>query len=197
MARDKATARAQLLATRRAVSPIVRARAGQRITQHLLTAPEMADAKVVAGYVGRGTEPPTLPLLTEMRHRGVRVVLPVLLADNDLDWAEFTDESELVSAGRGLLEPAGPRLGVAAPGSFDAMLVPGVAVGRDGLRLGRGGGSYDRVLARIAPAENAGRPSPWICVVLFDHEILDGVPADAHDRSVAAAATPSGITRFR
>ena len=46
-------------------------------------------------------------------------------------------------------EPAGPRLGRAAVAEAQLVVVPALAVDRRGLRLGRGGGSYDRALARV------------------------------------------------
>jgi 5-formyltetrahydrofolate cyclo-ligase len=67
--------------------------------------------------------------------------------------------------------------------------VPGLAVGRDGVRLGRGGGSYDRALGRVPVGT-------FTCVVLNDSEVLDAVPADAHDRPVRAAATEERLLRF-
>jgi 5-formyltetrahydrofolate cyclo-ligase len=57
------------------------------------------------------------------------------------------------------------------------------------LRLGRGGGSYDRVLARAS--------APFSVALLHDGEVLDTVPAEAHDRRVRAALTPTGgLTTF-
>ena len=70
------------------------------------------------------------------------------------------------------------------------VLVPAVAVDRTGLRLGRGGGSYDRALARVGPAILTVAP-------LYDSEVLPTVPAEPHDQRVRAAATPSdGLLRF-
>jgi 5-formyltetrahydrofolate cyclo-ligase len=69
-----------------------------------------------------------------------------------------------------------------------AVVVPGLAADRRGMRLGRGGGSYDRVLARTGSA--------FTVVLLHDGEVVDIVPADPHDRPVAAAATPGGLIRF-
>lgn len=175
------------------MSPQDRTAADAALEQHLLGALELSTAQVVAGYAGVGTEPHTLPLLTALRERGTRVLLPVLLPDNDVDWVEFTGEATLVPARRGLLEPRGTQLGTEAVRQADAVLCPGLAVGADGLRLGRGGGSYDRVLARL---HGAGGNGAWTCVLLFDNELLDAVPSDAHDQRVDAAATPSGITRF-
>ncbi len=78
-------------------------------------------------------------------------------------------------------------LGVDAVRSVDALLVPALAVDAAGSRLGRGGGSYDRALARVP----AGTP---VAALLFDDEVLalDAVPRDAWDRPVTAVVTPSG-----
>lgn len=147
----------------------------------------------VAAYVSIRGEPSTRALLDLLRAEGVRVLLPVLLADNDLDWALYEGADELVRAGRGLLEPDGQRLGPEAVTEADVVLLPGLAVDRGGLRLGRGGGSYDRVLARLARA--GARAS--LVVLLYDAEVLAEVPAEPHDRHVHAAVTPSGVHRFR
>ncbi|MGV4923241.1 5-formyltetrahydrofolate cyclo-ligase [Streptomyces sp. HJ7] len=150
-------------------------------------------APTVAAYVSIGGEPDTRALIDTLRAAGVRVLLPVLLPDNDLDWAVYEGPEHLVAAGWGLREPDGPRLTPEAVAQADVVLLPGLAVDRTGLRLGRGGGSYDRVLARL---ERSARPTSLV-VLLYDHEVLEQVPAEPHDRRVHAAVTPSGVHRFR
>ncbi|KOG50221.1 5-formyltetrahydrofolate cyclo-ligase [Streptomyces decoyicus] len=154
--------------------------------------PRPGTPPVVAAYVSIGGEPSTRALLDRLRAAGVRVLLPVLLADNDLDWALYEGAERLVRAGRGLLEPDGPRLGPEAVTQADVVLLPGLAVDHGGLRLGRGGGSYDRVLARL---ERAGARTSLV-VLLYDAEVLAEVPAEVHDRHVHAAVTPSAVHRF-
>lgn len=165
----------------------------RQLTGHASGLPELSDARTVAAYVSVGPEPGTRELLAALRVRNVRVLLPVLMADNDLDWAVYEGPGALRRAGRGLDEPTGPRLGPDAVLAADAVLLPGLAVDRRGLRLGRGGGSYDRVLARLA---RAGR-FPALIVLLYDHEVVEQVPAEPHDRPVSAAVTPAGVLRFR
>jgi 5-formyltetrahydrofolate cyclo-ligase len=71
------------------------------------------------------------------------------------------------------------------------VLVPALAVDHRGQRLGRGGGSYDRALARV------GERVP-VVALLFDGELIDQVPAEPHDRPVSAVALPSqGIVSVR
>ncbi len=91
-----------------------------------------------------------------------------------------------------LFEPSGERLGPDAVTAADVVLLPGLAVDGRGMRLGRGGGSYDRVLARL---ERVGA-HPALVVLLYDSEVVDHVPTEAHDRPVRAAVTPSGLHRF-
>ena len=68
------------------------------------------------------------------------------------------------------------------------VLVPALAVDHAGNRLGRGGGSYDRALARVGPL------IPLIALV-YDDELLDHVPTAPHDVPVRAAVSPlTGIT---
>ena len=148
--------------------------------------PPVSRAATVAAYVSVGREPGTDPLLDALRARGTRVLLPVLLPDGDLDWAAYDGTDDLVPAGRGLLEPARARLGLEALRQADVVLVPGLAVSAAGDRLGRGGGSYDRALARVP----AGTP---VAVVLHDDEVGLAVPVEAHDRRVTHALTPSGV----
>ncbi|MEO3765586.1 5-formyltetrahydrofolate cyclo-ligase [Streptomyces sp. B8F3] len=239
----KAALRRTLLAARAAVPPGEAEAAARRLARRALELPELAGARTVAAYVSVGREPGTRELLEALRARGTAVLLPVLLADDDLDWAEYGGPDALRPAGRGLLEPAGPRLGPEAVRTAEAVLLPGLAVDGRGLRLGRGGGSYDRVLARLAggagggdggdgsddggadggvpdatgragdrrrgvsprrtgaetgapPAAAPPAAGPALVVLLYDGEVLDHVPAEPHDRPVAAAVTPSAVHRF-
>ncbi|MEU1821849.1 5-formyltetrahydrofolate cyclo-ligase [Streptomyces abikoensis] len=189
---DKAALRRALLAARAGLTrDDVLAREAE-LGRRALELPELADARTVAAYVSIGGEPGTRALLDTLRDRGVRVLLPVLLPDNDLDWGLYRGPEGLVRAGRGLLEPDGERLGPEAVTGADAVLLPGLAVDGRGLRLGRGGGSYDRVLARL---DRAGA-DPARVVLLYDNEVVARVPEEPHDHPVHAVITPAGVRRF-
>lgn len=188
MSEAKTAVRDQLVTTRNRHSLAEVGAAAVSIAEHLLAHPEVRRAATVAAYVSIGSEPGTGVLLEQLLLAGKRVILPVLLPDNDLDWA--VHDGRLVRAGRGLLEPAGPRLGVDAVATADVVLVPGLAAASsDGMRLGRGGGSYDRALGRVPVGT-------FTCVLLYDGEVLSDVPRSPHDRTVTAAVTPSGIHTF-
>lgn len=139
-----------------------------------------------AAYVPIGLEPggADLPeVLAGVLPPGGRLLLPLLRADADLDWAVYQGPGSLQPGPRGLREPAGDRLGVDAVREAQLVIVPALAVSRTGVRMGRGGGSYDRVLARIATARTVA--------LLHDGELLDAVPAEPHDRRVAAVIAPA------
>ncbi|MGN6132401.1 MAG: 5-formyltetrahydrofolate cyclo-ligase [Nocardioidaceae bacterium] len=186
---QKTALRDQLVTARGRRSLLEVSQDARAIAGHLLATEEVRRAATVAAYVSIGTEPGTGPLLELLAAAGKRVILPVLRPDNDLDWAVYRGPDDLMPAGRGLLEPPGPHLGPAAVATADVVLIPGLAVDRSGMRLGRGGGSYDRVLARVPVGT-------FVCTLLYDGEVLDAVPAAAHDRRVGAVVTPSGVRRL-
>lgn len=186
----KTALRDQLLTARNRLAPAELGEAARAIADHVLAAPEVRRAATLGCYVSVGTEPGTSLLLDRLRDAGKRVLLPLVQPDLDLDWAAYDGPQRLVAARRGLLEPTGPRLGVEAIAGADAVLVPGLAVSPAGMRLGRGGGCYDRALARVLP-------DAWTCVLLHEGETGHVVPAEEHDRAVAAAVTPTGVVRFR
>jgi 5-formyltetrahydrofolate cyclo-ligase len=146
----------------------------------------------IAGYLSIAREPATGPLIEAVAERGARVIVPVLRPDGDLDWARHTPGAEVAPGPRGTIEPTSPPLGVDAICTVDVVFVPALAVDHSGRRLGRGGGSYDRALARLRAT---GSPA-LVLAVVHDDELLDEVPADPHDQPVDGVLTPSGLALF-
>jgi 5-formyltetrahydrofolate cyclo-ligase len=180
---DKPALRRAVLSRRAAMPPDERARAGAAAVDALASHP----ADRVAAYLSVGTEPSTSALLAALAERQVEVLLPVLLPDRDLDWAPA--DAGVVAGPHGLLEPTGPRLGREAVADCELVVVPALAVDRTGSRLGRGGGSYDRVLPRARG---------WVVALLHDGEAMVELPTDPHDIPVHAFVTPSrGLVRLR
>jgi 5-formyltetrahydrofolate cyclo-ligase len=189
----KATLRDQLLTKRRSLSGAVRAAAAARVQAATIDLVRHQNPSTTAAYVPVGPEPggPGLPealagALTALRlppsAQPARLLLPVLRPDRDLDWAVHGGPGTLAPAPRGLREPVGPRTGPDAVRTADLLIVPALAVDRTGLRMGRGGGSYDRALARATRA--------FVVALLHDGELLDAVPAEPHDLPVHAVITP-------
>jgi 5-formyltetrahydrofolate cyclo-ligase len=187
----KVALRRRLTAQRLKTNDIERSDWGKSLRDTVLSLPEIQMAGTVAAYVSVGTEPQTRGLIYALWKRGTYVLLPVLLDDSDLDWASYEGPESLAPGPRGLLQPTEPGRGVHAVTSADLVIVPALAVDRAGRRLGRGGGSYDRALARV------GAAVPTVALI-YDHELLDEVPCGRRDQPVRMVARPGhGITRLR
>jgi 5-formyltetrahydrofolate cyclo-ligase len=189
MAERKAELRSELTARRRALTAESLGVAALGLADQVDALLVIATATTETVYASVGSEPPTHEIRRRLHARGVRVLLPVVVGDRLLDWAVDEGDDALVPGVMGLREPGGDRLGVAAIGSADLVLAPALAVGPDGQRLGKGAGYYDRALVLL-------RPGTPVVALLFDHELLDDVPAGAHDHPVDAVVTPNGTVRL-
>jgi 5-formyltetrahydrofolate cyclo-ligase len=178
----KAALREQFLARRRARSAPDRAAAAAAVMGALLRG--LAGTRTLAAYVPDETEPGAGRLPAAYTQLGARVLLPIVpQSGRELSWA--VDTGRLAPGRFGLSEPVGPRLGPTAIGTADVVVVPAVGVDRRGVRLGRGGGYYDRALVHA-------RPDAVLVALVFDDELVDELPAEDHDRRVTAVVTPSG-----
>ncbi|MGW0159359.1 5-formyltetrahydrofolate cyclo-ligase [Mycobacterium sp. NPDC003323] len=189
----KATLRTEILAARRALPGSVRAAETRSLQTQVSAVVEGADT--VAAYIPVGSEPgcrhggtdDSVPLLDRLT--GTRVLLPIARTGLPMQWAVYRP-GELVAAPFGLREPAPPWLAPEAIAEADILLIPALAVARDGTRLGRGAGFYDRALELVAPRARR-------IAVVRDDEVLDEIPAEAHDVPMTHALTPGrGLIRL-
>src|SRR4029079_11230809 len=123
----KAELRKVLRARRAERGEAERTRAGEALAGHAAS----LGPGPIAAFVGIRGEPPTLALLAALHARRVRVLLPLLLDDLDLEWAVFDGDADaLVEGLRGVLQPAGVSLGL--DGIAEASLVLAPALAMDG-----------------------------------------------------------------
>ena len=142
---------------------------------------------VVAGYLARGDEPSIDALLGQIIARGSTVILP-RVDGGLLHWVAVTDLVQVQVGAYGIREPiAGVDADVA---TVNVVLLPALAVDHRGIRLGQGGGYYDRALAGIPRWVDGG---PCRIAVINDAEFIDEVPAEPHDVIVDAVMTPSTL----
>ena len=180
---EKKAVRAEALAARRTMPADERRAADQALVD---AAVELVRGRsIVAAYAPMPGEPGGSALLDALAATVPTVLLPVLRPDRDLDWTGYEGPDSLGGSGGLLREPGGPRLGLDAVTRAQIVLVPAVAVDRAGNRLGRGGGSFDRALARV----HQGTP---VVALLYEGELRATLPTQAHDRPVTAVLTPSG-----
>jgi len=171
--------RARLLAARETLPADARAARDEALRTGAVRLAADVDGPVCA-YVPIGSEPGGPGLVAALAAAGHEILLPVVPRERGpLQWARF--DGSFARGPLGLREPAGERLGVEAIGGAGLVLVPGLAVDRRGVRLGRGAGYYDRSL----PFARAP-----LVMLLGDDELVDRLPAEPHDHRVTAALLP-------
>lgn len=182
--------RSRLLAARASLTDQHREAAGRSLRDAVLELPEVLTAGTVAAYYSVGAEPASRGLVYALWKRGTYVLLPLLRQDGDLDWASYEGPDSLTPGRFGLLEPSEVLRGVTAVSRADVVITPALACSQAGHRLGRGGGSYDRALARVGG-------QVLTLALLYDDELLSEVPTESHDVPVRAVARPGhGVTRL-
>ena len=155
----------------------------QNLVKHLVESPIFRDAQTVALFAPLPSEP-DLALLWPPAHRqfcyprvsGDQLLFQKVLSLNDLHPATWNPL---------ILEPQEQLETIPLP-QIDLLLVPGLAFTPTGLRLGRGGGYYDRLLS-IFPHPNR------VVGVGFQIQICSEIPTETHDQSVASVLTESGF----
>ena len=177
---------------RTAHSPVLvrhRAEAEGLATQVRTLASSIGGANLPALFVSTPLEP-DMSLALRLFHRAL---LPVLLDEagaplSEPRWGLWEAGQALATPGRPPAQPGGPACGAETLADADLILVPALAAGLDGARLGQGGGWYDRTLPHRNPA------APVVAVV-FDDEVLEAgiIPLEAHDVPVDAIMTPTRI----
>lgn len=152
------------------------------------TIPQVKAAHTVALYASRPTELQTQILMEKLAAAGKRILLPVLGAGLQRDWAWYSGTDDLMQRAPGRPpEPSGETLGSDALSRADVVLVPALAVDTAGHRLGQGGGWYDRALEHV-------RSDVDVIALVYPEEIYNAtthpLPIEPHDRPVDAVATP-------
>ena len=138
----------------------------------------------VTCYASYGTEPDTAPLMAALTDRGFEVLLPRVAGD-DLDWVPHGGATTISTMG--IEEPVADGVPLMP---LRAMLIPALAAGVDGARLGKGGGYYDRVLQSL-PSDHR----PVLAAIVRDEDVLPAgtIPMESHDGRVDVIVTPTRV----
>ncbi|MDL9981228.1 5-formyltetrahydrofolate cyclo-ligase [Microbacterium candidum] len=185
----KRALRADLRERRQAMSQSAREAAADSLRRNLDALVDRFSARTISCFLSTPIEPGTRRFVTDAVGRGIRVLLPVTRADGLLDWAVADPEGEIAEGLFGQPEPVGELLGPIALDEADLLLIPAAAVDRTGMRLGWGRGFFDKTLGSM-------NHCPPVYAVVYDSEVLDIVPRDAHDEPVTGAVTPTQIIEF-
>ncbi len=160
------------------------AAASRAIALSVLAMPEVTQARAVACYVGGAGEVATDVLIDGLLEAGIAVGVPVTGDDGWMMMAAIDSRDELVPGLWGIAVPASVR---PMKGAIDVSICPGLLFTRDGRRLGRGGGHYDRFLA--------AHPATLAIGLCFTAQLVDDLPTEPHDRAMHVVVTEAGVHR--
>jgi len=179
VAAEKAALRERMRRLREDISPIERTARSAEVERRLFDLPELAEARTFLVFASFGSEVPTAAIAARLAGAGRRVLLP-FVRGRDMEAADMGPPGSLVATAYGPREPA-ERVAV-DPGGIDAVVAPGLAFGRDGYRVGYGGGYFDRYLARMSSkAVRVG--------IAFHEQLLDSVPHSSRDEPLHYVVT--------
>lgn len=144
------------------------------VVERLKANSQFSHARTLFIYSSLSDEVDTTTLLDSLALCGKTVVLPKVVDAENMELRLYTGREDLAAGSYGIMEPTGKQF--TALHDIDVAVVPGMAFDRNGHRLGRGKGYYDRILAQMPQAYKIG-----IC---FDFQLMENIPHDAHDVSM-------------
>lgn len=166
------------------------------LAEPLVTA-ALGRGQTVASYLPLSSEPDTTELNAALLERGIRVLVPKCVKDDNgeptLAWIELTagisESHVLTNDERGIPVPDGTQVGVGLKGLVNndcsLIFVPALAATRSGDRMGKGAGYYDRLLSKTDDFDT----QPLTAAIVFANELLDSLPTEAHDAPVDVVIT--------
>lgn len=153
-----------------------------QVFEQLFSLPEIAHADFVYGYMNLFWETGTEEILDHLWDAGVQIALPKVLGET-MEFFHVRSREDLAVGSFKILEPKDSCELVFWPKA--PVLVPGLAFSKDGKRLGKGGGYYDKFLSK--------EPEHRTIALAYEFQLTDGIPAEEHDRPVNVIVTESGI----
>ncbi|MDH4140131.1 MAG: 5-formyltetrahydrofolate cyclo-ligase [Coriobacteriia bacterium] len=185
-AEEKKAIRDYARSLRKEISAQERTMLAASASGRLTSLPEFSKPMCVLGYVANDEELDPAPALRALKIRGCRIVYPRIGGPGALILHEIASERELEPGPFGIRQPrvASP---VVARNEVEAVVVPGVAFGPGGARIGYGGGYYDRLLPDMPGAALIG--------YAYDEQIVGHIPVEEHDATVDVVVTPTRVLR--
>ena len=150
---------------------------------------ELSKESLIAPYLPMGSEMDVRPLMAALVAQGHELCLPVCLAPHaPVIFRRYATGDALAADAMGIDAP----LDEAQTVQPDLVLLPLLGFDASGMRLGRGGGYYDRTLAAL----RAARRDIMACGVAFHMQMVDKCPSAPHDQVLDAVLTEIGLIRF-
>lgn len=168
--------RQKMLAMRRALSANETESRSSSLKENILSLPEYKNAKKIMAFLAMKGESNLDGFIRQALLDGKEVYIPVCLPERQMEAGRLIDMEHFEKGPLGLRNlPAGYE--VTSPESLDLVLIPGLAVSQEGIRLGMGAGYYDRYLARV--------PFEKRVAALWDFQVIPDIPSEPFDQKIA------------
>ena len=150
----------------------------EALCRRLLSLPEFSAPCTVYAYASLSWEPDTWEILKALLSRGFRLALP-RVEGREMRFYFVPDLKELSQSFMKIWEPKADAVPADDPEAL--VLVPGMAFSREGARLGKGGGFYDRFLA--------AEPDHKTIALAYGFQLMEQIPTGVYDRPVDQIVT--------
>lgn len=176
--------RQKMLAMRRALSANETESRSSSIKENILSLPEYKNSKKIMAFLAMKGESNLDGFIRQALLDGKEVYIPVCLPERQMEAGRLIDMEHFEKGPLGLRNlPAGYE--VTSPESLDLVLIPGLAVSQEGIRLGMGAGYYDRYLARV--------PFEKRVAALWDFQVIPDIPSEPFDQKIAKIVTDKSV----
>ena len=184
---EKKRIRSLMAERRRNLPEGERAEKSRLIVEHLLKEPALRSAKTLMAYIPMKEEIELFPLLEKLLKTGVALAIPHIVGKGIMEAVYLPTLQDLIPGEYGIPTVREEICRPIRPEAIDCIIAPGVAFTKRGDRLGMGGGFYDRFFEKATRAYKIG--------AAYGFQILDELPAEAHDISMDSMITESGLLR--
>lgn len=176
--------RQKMLAMRRALSANETESRSFSLKENILSLLEYKNEKKIMAFLAMKGESNLDGFIRQALLDGKEVYIPVCLPERQMEAGRLIDMEHFEKGPLGLRNlPAGYE--VTSPESLDLVLIPGLAVSQEGIRLGMGAGYYDRYLARV--------PFEKRVAALWDFQVIPDIPSEPFDQKIAKIVTDKSV----
>jgi 5-formyltetrahydrofolate cyclo-ligase len=131
---------------------------------------DLNKSKTIHAYLPMGKEIDITPLLKKLLAKNITVITPKTLPKRQLENRILTSFKAIEKGVFGTTHPSNPT---EYKGTFDLIIVPGLAFDHANYRLGYGGGYYDHFLALHPTAHKVG--------IFYPEQQVQKIPTETHD----------------
>ncbi len=189
---NKQLIRRQLLNNRKILSKRAITEQSHRIAESLINSNMYRQSKNIMLYMATKSEVQTQEIIHSAQKEDKKIFIPLIIREsNEIMPSLIQDfKTELTPGALGIMQPKEEYYRVVQPDILDLVIVPGVAFTRQGQRLGRGGGYYDRFLSRL------GQHTVSVGLA-FEMQIVEQIPTNEKDMPVDYIITEEGIIQIK